>query len=123
MPVERPKSIRLPNYPQTLESHCTSHCWAGQLSCKPTTVTALPVDRYAIGSSTVLTIHCILWILLQILATVLEHGEPTEVLHLIVTAAQCMKEVAVDKKVVELRHPGKGDSKLTKTVSYIERTK
>lgn len=52
------------------------------------------------------------------LATVLEHGEPTEVLHLVVTAAQCMKEVAVDKKVVELRHPGKGD-KLTKTVSCL----
>jgi hypothetical protein len=28
-----------------------------------------------------------------------------------------MKEVAVDKKVVELRHPGKGEDTLTKTVS------
>ena len=60
---------------------------------------------------------CILLVLLQILATVIERGEPTEVLSLMVTAAQCMREVAVDKKVVELRHPGKGEEKLTKTVS------
>ena len=53
----------------------------------------------------------------QILSTVLECGEPSEVLSLVVTAAQCMKEVAVDKKVVELRHPGQGEEKLTKTVS------
>ena len=58
----------------------------------------------------------------QILATVLERGEPTEVLSLAVTAAQCMKEVAVDKKVVELKHPGKKEDKLTKTVSQSLRT-
>ena len=34
-----------------------------------------------------------------------------------VTAAQCMREVAVDKKVVDLRHPGQAEEKLTKTVS------
>ena len=53
----------------------------------------------------------------QILSTVLERGEASEVLSLVVTAAQCMREVAVDKKVVELRHPGQGEDKLTKTVS------
>lgn len=55
--------------------------------------------------------------MLQILSTVLERGEPSEVLSLIVTAAQCMREVAVDKKLIEFRHPGKGEEKLTKTVS------
>ena len=54
---------------------------------------------------------------MQILSTVLERGEASEVLSLVVTAAQCMREVAVDKKVVELRHPGQGEDKLTKTVS------
>lgn len=57
---------------------------------------------------------------MQILATVLECGEPSEVLSLAVTAAQCMKEVAVDKKVIELMHPGKGEDKLKKTVSQSE---
>ena len=54
---------------------------------------------------------------MQILSTVLERGEAREALSLVVTAAQCMREVAVDKKVVELRHPGQGEDKLTKIVS------
>lgn len=50
----------------------------------------------------------------QILHVVIHRAEPTEVVSLALTAAQCMREVAVGKETRELRHPGSSSN--TETV-------
>lgn len=62
-------------------------------------------------------VACILFIMLQLLMTVLTRGEVTEIMSLAVTAAQCMNRVAISKEIREFSHRGKADGKFNETVS------
>jgi hypothetical protein len=59
-----------------------------------------------------------LFLLLQLLMTVLTRGEVTEMMSLAVTAAQCMNKVAISKEIREFTHKGKAEGKLKEKVSF-----
>ena len=53
----------------------------------------------------------------QILSSIILCGEATEVVSLAVTAAECMREVAVGKETAMFRPPAKDSGSKTETVS------
>ena len=55
----------------------------------------------------------------QLLSSVLRSGEPTEVVSLAVSAAQCMREVAIGDETWTRPHPGEGEEKVTCEVGVV----